>query len=106
MENSEKKKYFPYPSDRPAKKFYIITNDNKKVYFGDSNFQHFTEGHLDERRKWAYISRHRRNENWSNPDTAGFWAFHYLWLYPTYEQAMKRINKIIKKKYYKKSYLT
>jgi hypothetical protein len=36
MENSEKKKYFPYPSDRPAKKFYIITNDNKKVYFGDS----------------------------------------------------------------------
>jgi uncharacterized protein YbdZ (MbtH family) len=30
MENSEKKKYFPYPSDRPSKKFYIITNDNKK----------------------------------------------------------------------------
>jgi hypothetical protein len=97
MENSEKKKYFPYPSDRPAKKFYIITNDKKKVYFGDlTGYQHFTEGHLDERRKWAYISRHSRNENWSDPDTAGFWAFHYLWLYPTYEQAMKRINKIIK----------
>jgi hypothetical protein len=72
MENSEKKKYFPYPSDRPAKKFYIITNDNKKVYFGQTGYEHFTEGHLDERRKWAYISRHRRNENWSNPDTAGF----------------------------------
>ena len=26
----ELKKYFPYVSDRPAKKFYIITNDNKK----------------------------------------------------------------------------
>jgi hypothetical protein len=55
MENSEKKKYFPYPSDRPAKKFYIITNDNKKVYFGDSRYQHFTEGHLDERRKCHVI---------------------------------------------------
>ncbi len=55
----ELKKYFPYPSDRPAKKFYIITNDNKKVYFGQTGYEHFTEGHLDERRKWAYISRHR-----------------------------------------------
>ena len=24
------KKYFPYKSDRPDKKYYIITNDNKK----------------------------------------------------------------------------
>ena len=28
------KKYKPYPSDKGAKKFYIITNDNKKIYFG------------------------------------------------------------------------
>jgi hypothetical protein len=52
----EFKKYFPYvSSDRPSKKFYIITNDNKKIYFGQSGYEHFTEGHLDERRKWAYI---------------------------------------------------
>ena len=25
------KKYYPYPSDRKAKKFYIITDDNKKI---------------------------------------------------------------------------
>ena len=24
------KKYFPYKSDKPNKKYYIITNDNKK----------------------------------------------------------------------------
>ena len=98
MENSDKKKYFPYPSDRKAKKFYIITNDNKKVYFGQTGYEHYTEGHLDERRKWAYISRHRRNENWSNEgiNSSGFWAFHFLWLYPTYEQAMRKINKIVK----------
>ena len=95
----ELKKYFPYPSDRPAKKFFIITNDikPKKIYFGQAGYEHFTEGHLDERRKWGYISRHRRGENWSDFNTAGAWSFHYLWLYPTYEQAMKRINKIIKK---------
>ena len=51
----EFKKYFPYPSDRPAKKFFIITNDNKKVYFGASGYEHFTEGHLDERPVCVYI---------------------------------------------------
>ena len=25
-------KYYPYKSDKPNKKYYIITNDNKKVY--------------------------------------------------------------------------
>ena len=76
----EFKKYFPYVSiDRPSKKFFIITNDNKKIYFGQSGYEHFTEGHLDERRKWAYISRHRRNENWSDPNTAGLWS---LWILP------------------------
>ena len=32
----ERKKYYPYKSDKPTKKFYIITNDNTKVYFGAS----------------------------------------------------------------------
>jgi hypothetical protein len=27
-------KYYPYKSDRPNKKYYIITNDNKKFIFG------------------------------------------------------------------------
>ena len=94
----ERKKYYPYKSDRPSKKFFIITNDNKKVYFGASGDDHFTEGHLDERRKWVYISRHRRNENWSDPNTAGFWSMWLLWIYPTYKQAMKQINKDLKEK--------
>ena len=29
-------KYKPYKSDKPDKKYYIITNDNKKVYFGQA----------------------------------------------------------------------
>jgi hypothetical protein len=26
--------YYPYKSDKPEKKYYIITNTKKKVYFG------------------------------------------------------------------------
>ena len=96
----EFKKYFPYPSDRPAKKFYIITNDNKKIYFGDSNFQHFTSDHLDERRRLLYISRHRKNEDWGDPNTAGFWSYWFLWQYRTYEEAYRKIRKDLKDKGY------
>ena len=31
-------KYYPYKSDKPNKKYYIITNDNKKVYFGAASY--------------------------------------------------------------------
>jgi hypothetical protein len=35
-------KYYPYKSDKPGKKYYIITNDNKKVYFGQASAPDFT----------------------------------------------------------------
>ena len=56
-------KYYPYKSDKPNKKYYIITNDNKKVYFGAAGYSDFTI-HKDEERKLRYIKRHN-NENWS-----------------------------------------
>ena len=95
----ELKKYYPYKSIvRPSKKFFIITNDNKKIYFGDSNFQHFTSDHLDERRRLLYISRHRKNEDWKNPNTSGYWSMWFLWDTKTYEQAYKKIRKDLKEK--------
>jgi hypothetical protein len=94
----EKKNYYPFKSDRPTKKFYIITNDNKKVYFGASGYEHYTSGHLDERRKFAYISRHRKNEDWGDPNTAGYWSMWFLWAEKTYEQAYKKIRKDLKEK--------
>jgi hypothetical protein len=42
--------YYPYKSDRPNKKYYIMTNDNKKVYFGAAGYSNFTI-HKDEARK-------------------------------------------------------
>ena len=32
------KNYFPYKSDKPEKKYYIITKDNKRVYFGAEGY--------------------------------------------------------------------
>ena len=37
------KYYFPYPSDKPEKKYYIITKDNKRVYFGQASASDFTK---------------------------------------------------------------
>ena len=93
-----KKKYYPYKSDRPTKKFYIITNDNRKVYFGMHPSQHYTEGHLDERRKLSYISRHRKNEDWGDPNTPAYWSYWFLWQYRTYEEAYRKIRKDLKEK--------
>jgi hypothetical protein len=55
-------KYHPYKSDKPGKKYYIITNDNKKVYFGQASASDFTD-HKNEQCKQRYIDRHKTNEN-------------------------------------------
>jgi len=87
------KTYFPYRSDKPEKKFYIITKGGKKLYFGDSKFEHFTMGHLDWNRQKAYERRHQKNEDWNDPDTRGYWSYHFLWQYPTYAEAYDKIKK-------------
>ncbi len=52
--------YYPYRSDKPNKKFYIFNKSGKKIYIGDSHYEHYTQGHLDEKRKNNYIKRHSR----------------------------------------------
>ena len=92
-------KYHPYKSDKPNKKYYIITNNNKKVYFGAAGYSDFTI-HKDEARKQRYINRHKKNESkfWHDPDTASYWALKYLWSYPTKEEAYQHIKKELKRK--------
>ena len=86
-------KYYPYKSDNPNKKYYIITNDNKKVYFGASGYSDFTI-HKNETRKQRYINRHKNNENWSKSgvDTAGFWSRWLLWNKPTIKDSYMDIK--------------
>ena len=73
-----KRTYYPYRSDKPEKKYYIITSTGKKVYFGASGYEDFTQ-HRDEERKKRYLARHRSREDWRDKDTAGFWSRWLLW---------------------------
>ena len=86
------KKYFPYKSDRPDKKYFIITNDNKKIYFGQASSSDFTL-HKDEARKQRYINRHKKNENWNNKEIAGFWSRWLLWEKQTIKESYDNIKK-------------
>lgn len=87
-------KYHPYKSDKPDKKYYIITNNDKKVYFGAAGMSDFTK-HKDEARKQRYINRHKNNENWtkSGIDTAGFWSKWILWHLPTIKESYNDIKR-------------
>ena len=86
--------YFPYKSDKPDKKYYIITKSGKKIYFGAAGYSDMTQ-HKNEEKKNSYILRHERNENWtkSGIDTAGFWSRWLLWNKPTIKESYEDIKK-------------
>ena len=88
------KYYYPYKSDKPEKKYYIITKDNKRVYFGQASASDFTH-HKNEDRKNRYILRHQKNEDWgkSGIDTAGFWSRWLLWNKTTIKSSYEDIKK-------------
>jgi hypothetical protein len=80
------------PSDKKAKKFKAVLDNKRTVYFGSQGASDFTL-HKDEARKQRYISRHRKNEDWTDPNTAGFYAKHILWNKPTVQDSIKDTNK-------------
>lgn len=90
------KPYYPYPSDKPNKKYFIITSKGKKVYFGQASASDFTL-HKDEERKNRYILRHEKNEakfwNKSGIDSPSFWARFLLWNKPTIQASYNDIKK-------------
>ena len=73
-------------SDKPDKKYFVelaksADSRRKRIYFGDSHMKDYTLHNAlerDERRR-AYINRHRSREDWTNPETPGFWSRWILW---------------------------
>lgn len=104
----EYKLYYPYPSDKKSKKYFVIVQGErpdtfKKLYFGASAYEHFTltphyKGHLDWERRQRYEDRHKDRENYgkSGVNSRGFWSYWYLWKYPTHTEAIHNINKKLK----------
>ena len=46
--------------------------------------------------KDRYIQRHKRNEDWNDYNTAGFYAKHILWNKPTIQESIKDTNRNFK----------
>lgn len=71
-----------HQSDKPGKKMYAEiqkeSGRTKRVYFGQAGATDFVQSKDPERKK-RYIARHQANEDWSNPESAGFWSRWVLW---------------------------
>lgn len=77
----------------------IKTKREKKIHFGDSNYEDYVS-HKDEKRKKLYIARHKKLEDWNNPLTAGYWSRWFLWNTTSYKRNFDYIKSDLKKKKY------
>lgn len=75
-------------SKKPRKKYDAVFDDGDVVSFGATGYSDFTQHH-DESRKKAYMRRHKRQEDWSNPKTAGTLSRYILWNKPTLSESVK-----------------
>lgn len=85
-------------SDKPDKKFKAIfinknTNKEKIIHFGSSSNKDYTiysstDKEKAEKMKNAYIARHKVNENFNNPISAGALSRWILWNKPTIQASI------------------
>ena len=79
-------------SKNKDKKYDARIDGKKTVSFGSAQPSDFTK-HKDPERKQRYIDSHKKNENWSDPTTAGYLSRWILWAKPTIEESIKDLNK-------------
>ena len=90
-------------STRQNKKFMVRfinkeTNKSKTVHFGADGYTDYiqlnqigTKSQADEHKE-RYLSRHSKNENWSDITTSGFWSRNLLWQLSTMNESIKYIE--------------
>ena len=70
-------------STNPKKKLMaVFENPKKTIHFGAAGATDFTISKETDRKK-RYLARHRKNENWNDPRTAGALSRWILWNLPT-----------------------
>ena len=86
-------KYYPYKSDKPDKKYYIITNNEKKYIL--VKLEHLILLYIRMKQGNKDINRHKNNENWtkSGINTAGWWSRWILWHKPTMKESYTDIKR-------------
>ena len=60
----------------------VSTGREKTVHFGAQGYSDYTK-HRDNTRKQRYLNRHKKNENWNDPTSAGALSRFILWGEPT-----------------------
>lgn len=81
-------------SSKKNKKFdVLVVNciDKYSLSIGDSRYEDYTQHHNDIR-KTLYETRHRKNEDWDDPLTKGFWSKHLLWNKHTLQESADDIE--------------
>ncbi len=76
------------PSTRPDKKLMATFDDGTTTHFGQKGAGDFTKSG-DEEKKANYIARHRVNENWNDPKSAGALSRFILWNKPTLSASIR-----------------
>tara|TARA_R110000744_G_scaffold98586_1_gene190471 strand:- start:49 stop:339 length:291 start_codon:yes stop_codon:yes gene_type:complete len=80
-------------SKNPKKRYsaHFIKKDDGKikvVSFGSPDHDNFTI-HKDEKRKQAYLSRHKQDLRTNDPTRAGYLSYYLLWNKPTLKASIK-----------------
>ena len=83
------------PSHLSSKKYDAVINDKKTIPFGAKGMSDYTI-HKNDERKERYINRHKKNENWNDIYTAGFWSKNILWNKKTITESIRDTNNRIK----------
>lgn len=73
----------------------MVKIDNRTIHFGQRGYSDYTV-HKDPIRRAAYIARHAKRENWSDPYTPGFWSRWLLWEKPSMKAAISNIERKFK----------
>ena len=80
------------PSTKPEKKYMAVFETDKgttkTTHFGSAGMSDYTKHH-DEERKERYLARHKANENWNDPTSAGALSRYVLWNKTTLRESIK-----------------
>lgn len=80
------------PSTKPEKKYMAVfetdSGRTKTTHFGAAGMSDYTKN-KDPERKALYLQRHKANENWSDPTSAGALSRYVLWNKTTLRESIK-----------------
>jgi hypothetical protein len=69
-------------------KLVAVFDDGKEISFGAFGYQDFTITG-DKQKKKNYLARHRKREDWTNPQTAGALSRWILWNKPNLHDSIR-----------------